>query len=772
MPRKGSSVTDPNAPDTQYFATLPPEQIGAALIARRQRFERYLKESGLYELFRRAHRNYHSQGEDGFTSFKVGLKGEKRKFVALRMDHFRSIVRRWVGLARSQRVAFTPISKFRGYDANRQVKMARSAIDHWMEHAHLEEELDSSVEFASYLGAAHLETLWDDSAGEVSVPPLDSGPPIPVLATPGDGPMGSAIDSQQDLAPPAVSGGSSGGAIMTGSLECHTYTPLDVILDPMLRSPRTDWLITRRLVNKFDLIARFANSPDAQVLADKIFRCGREQLEVTLDIQMIGDRGGYQTERVWLYQFWHEKTPACPRGLQVTFLNGDVVLAYDALKYRRVPVQRLAPAGVKDSPWGMTEAWTILAPQEAIDTIGNIMVTNMKSFGAGSVLSPKGSGVQATDIAQGLKLLEYNPINGLKPEPLRLPETSPTLPAHRKEIITEMGTIMGVTGVNRGEAQASLESGSALALMAAQGSEAAAPFGMSIARFNEGVAFNVVAVMNDFLKGDLRIAIMGEGAAQMKTITGKDVDSIIRVNVKQVPPLMKSAAGRFDFAKFLAERFPEKVSPSQMFKVMEDGEWEEITDAPAAEEANIGRENELLAEGIGPPPPKMGPMGQPLLGPDGRPVPGDGIPGRQYVRAIVTDDPVKHIIRHRAVLDSPAAREDPNVTKAVLAHIDDHLNKYADATVQQPGLLQVLGLPPLQAALPPPLMQAGPGASGPAGPPGPQSGPANSSPPSRPPASRKPPSDAGPSGPNQPPKQPMFPTNPQDGRRYTPPEPS
>ena len=69
----------------------------------------------------------------------------------------------------------------------------------------------------------------------------------------------------------------------------------------------------------------------------------------------------------------------------------------------------------------------------------------------------------------------------------------------------------------------------------------------------------------------------------------------------------------------------------------------------------------------------------------------------------------EHIMEHRAVLADPDLRVDAALVKAVLDHIEEHVNALRNT---DPVLLQMIGQQPL-----PPLAQpAAPGAPGPGGP--------------------------------------------------------
>lgn len=93
-----------------------------------------------------------------------------------------------------------------------------------------------------------------------------------------------------------------------------------------------------------------------------------------------------------------------------------------------------------------------------------------------------------------------------------------------------------------------------------------------------------------------------------------------------------------------------------------------------------------------------------------------------------------HMKNHVVEGNSQQARADPAVRKALLDHLADHQRQWGAATMQNPGMLEALGIPPMQAALGALQAQMGmpPGGEGPEGgaapappPAGPDQGPAD-----------------------------------------------
>jgi hypothetical protein len=68
------------------------------------------------------------------------------------------------------------------------------------------------------------------------------------------------------------------------------------------------------------------------------------------------------------------------------------------------------------------------------------------------------------------------------------------------------------------------------------------------------------------------------------------------------------------------------------------------------------------------------------------------------VRALMTDDHANHVLEHMVVLNSPEARENPQIAEAALNHIQEHIN--LSKTID-PQLAEMLGHKPIQTRTPP-----------------------------------------------------------------------
>lgn len=709
----------PPKPEDTYFANLPDELIGAAIWERKREYEKFLKASGLFALYKKMHWRYYGHDvASQFTTHEIGTDGKQGELHVLRLNHLRSIVTSWLTMVRSQRPAVTPVAINDDYESELEVKRGKALLDHMRgpSGASIESREGEAREFAGLYGHGFLLQLWNEGLGDVVLPPAAE--------------EGIAMAAGEDLTAP----------VRTGDLEAWALSPLDTFFDPRRKDTKYPWILCRVWKQRHDLIARFPAFKEkilqmkSQPEAD-----GTDGIDFSFAMIRSNDTAHKNLkDEIPLYVFLHQRTEAMPDGKQVFLLDANTILRSGPLGYKHVPLRRLAPANIDRTPFGYSPAWDQLAPQEAHDTLSTIALTNARSFGLGVMTSPSGSNVEFEKIAEGLVLLPYTP--GMDPpKPVQMPQTPDQVFQFRKELIGEQGTILGINSVIRGDPEASLKSGSALALVQAQGVQFSNDFQENDVRFIEEHSLDTIEICQLYMQDERKFEIVGTHVASLTLpFTGDQLKRITRVRVQLVNPLSKTLAGKVQMADTLAERFGNVLTPGDYFRVLESGNGDHLTKRLQQKAACIERENEMLA------------LGKP-------------------VRALITDDARAHVKKHLEIVDNPAIRESQDplavaIIKATLDHIDEHEKLLAQATVMRPGLLELTEQMPLQAALPPPPPTAEPGKPGekPEGPPKPAPGPQQPAAPTLQPK---------PAGADQQPRMPQMPVNPSTNTRVESPGP-
>lgn len=695
-----------------YFAALSDhEAFAKAVFDRKLKYEQYLRDTGLIRLYAKMNLMYHGK-ESGkpFSTMEVGKAGVEGELHVLKLNHLRSIITGWDSTLGSQRTALEPVPQDGDYESLLQKKRAKALLNHYVSSASSArlEYIETAVrEYACVFGAGWGLQLWNHMIGPLAVPP---------------------VPAQGDE--PGVDG------LSTGDLQSWALWGLNVAFDPWRKDSKIPWYLCRLWFPKHAAVKRWPEFEE-ELLKSVTPRGQQEMVTEPFDFGLFS-AGISPTsvknsdDEIPVYFFCHDPIECLQLGKQAFLLNANTVLEWDDLLYRgrdgsrRMPITRLAPADVPESPIGWTPAFGLMAAQEAVDSYSTIELTNGRTFGLGTLTAEKDSDVDEEQISMGLLLVQYNKGTN-PPQVLQMPQTPEQMPASRQKWIAEMGMMLGTSGASRGDPSAMVDkSGSALAFIDAKGLQYNSKFAGANVMWREDFYLTTVLIAQNFMTMERQFEVMGqEVAVLMPPFSGQHIDRITHIKVQAVNPLSQTVAGKIQLAETLATRWSANITPGQWMRIIEEGNADFMTRDEAQADRNMDRENELLSMGIGECPREVVMMQNPLTGvfepamePTGVVDPLTGqpklrpktieqpMPGKRYVRALLADHHAAHIRRHLAVLNNPAVREGTTpeaqaVLKATLEHIDRHARLWADLTLQRPDLLQATGQQPLASALPP-----------------------------------------------------------------------
>jgi hypothetical protein len=645
---------------TYFAAAADPVEVAARSLDRVERYRDYLRESGLYALWQRSHSAYFRGMEH---RGRIRRSGKQAQYHLMAVNHYRNLLTHLKTMTVGQRPNFEAQAQNDDKASMNQAELANGLLNYYLRAKNLERHFKGVVELALVFGEGFLWTGWDPFAGEVH-----------------------AVDPD------------SGGEIREGDLTYRVFRPHDVARDFTKDShDHHDWYVLCEYASRFELAGRYP------ALADRILALPT-RFEATHYRRMNFDSPRWETDDVEVFRLVHRKTAALPEGRMVEFLAKDLVLTDGPLPYERVPLARCAAGEFEHSPFAYTPGFDLLPLQDATDRLHSTIMTNQAHFGVQNIAAPVGSGVKVSNIADGLKLVEYDPKYG-PPQPLQLVATAPELFEYTAQLNTLMEIISSVNSVTRGQADPD-QSGSALALIQSMTIQYTLDLQQSYAAVVEETGTDTISVLKTFAKTKRVAEIAGKSnRSEMVDFTGDDLSTITRVSVDIGNPVLRTTAGKSE----LAQQYVDMglvTTPEQLVMVKTTGQLKPIYDAPQSRLQRIRGENEKLAEGIA-------------------------------VPVLLTDSHHIDIPEHLTILDSPEAREDGAIVSVVLDHINQHIQFLG---TMDPLTASILGIPV-------------------AGPMAPIAGPAGAS---GAPATAQPTSQPG-QEPAQP-QQPNLPTNPATGQ--------
>jgi hypothetical protein len=622
--------------DNEYFASKPADETVPVLRERAKDWFDTLTNNSYLEKIKRCwlayHGSYYDDIDGGHT---ITFGGEQGELVNLPINHFRNIAEHILVMVTANRPSFNARSTNTDYKSLVQTKLANSLLDYYMREKRLEKNLRRAVEYAVVMGSGFIKMEWNSTTGEV-------------------------YDYNEETQAKQYE----------GDVVFSNLSPFDVVFDTNKETTDLDWVIVRSWKNKYDIAAKYPE-----------FEEDIKNLQTKSDIGKfhLVNSNYDKTTDIPVYEFFHKRTEAVPQGRYLLYLEDDIILHDGNMPYRNLPVYRISPSDILGTPFGYTSMFDLLPIQDAINSLYSTALTNQNAFGVQNILNPRGADISVNQLGGSLNVIDYNPQAG-RPESLNLTNTPQEIFNFMQQLESKMETLSGVSSVSRGNPQASLDSGNALALIQAQSLEFISGLQGQYIQLIEDIGTGLVNILRDFASVPRVAAIVGKhNKTEMKEFTGDDLNTVNRVIVDVGNPLAQSTAGKVQIASELLQMMPEQLTPQQYINIMKTGELDVMTDNVHDELLLIQRENERLVEQNSP------------------------------VVAIATDDHSLHMREHRSVLADPDLRTDPDLVKKVLTHIQEHIDLLRNV---DPDLLVLFKQQPL-----------GPKGGSPAGPQGDKMGP-------------------------------------------------
>lgn len=642
QPQPQSQVKEPQGnPSDLYFAAQPAEMLASNCMKKANSFYNNLESNRYLDLLRRQWYAYYGQRQEnsGMGSHTVGFGGKEGELVQYTVNHYRNIAQHILQMITATRPTMEARAINTDYKSLTQAYLANDILDYYMRQKNLEECIRTATEMSVVLGSGYLRLEWNATAGQT-------------------------YDFDEN----------TGQKNYEGELEFSTHSPFDVVFDGTKSSWNNEWIILRSFENRFNLAAKYPE------MADKIHGISSDQ---TIDIYRMSTFSNDDTDDIAQYEFYHKPTEACPEGRYLLYLNNDVVLLDIPLPYREIPIYRISAGEYLGTPYAFSPMFDLYPLQEIIDASYSTIATNQAAFGVQNLFVENGSDVEMNSLEGALNIITGNK----PPIPLNFTQSPKEIFDFLNMNVQAMETLSGVNSVARGDPQASLKSGTALALVQSQALQFISGLQDNYVKLIERVGGSLLTILKDFANTPKTMELVGRNnrAYLEEAFTGDKIDSISRVIVTMGNPLAKTTAGRVQMAEQMLQ-MGLITTPDLYFEVVETGSIKTMYEGKMSALLLIKEENEEL-----------------LAGND--------------VLAEMLDKHSEHIKEHTNVMSNPTLRKDANLRSKVQAHIQEHINFLRTV---DPDLLMLIGEKPLA---PPAEPQNTPGMQPPPPPPGMPGGP-------------------------------------------------
>jgi hypothetical protein len=572
-----------------YFAALPLAEIGDALVKKIDDYYEQLAGSGHKSKIEMSYRMYYGLGE--YSGHQIHQRGDEGEFLQIRLNHYRSVLNHVLVLTTQQRPALQCSAINTDYESMISARLGSSLLDYYMKQDGVEELIKTAAELALVTSKGYLVLKWDVNKGKE---------------------YGADVET--------------GSVVYDGDVAITAKSCLEVVEDLFAEKPI--WRIYRDLVNRYDLAAQFPE------LAEKIISYNPDD-EWTFGTKLITR----DDDLVPVWTFRHARTPALPDGREVAFLDKEIVLTDTPLPYKDLAIYEVYPTKIAGTQLGFTPGFDLIALNRTMNDIVSTIVTSYATFGYQNIWTTPGSGLRVHQLSGGLNHIECD----VEPKPLQLTKPPEGAIGVAEFFQKQLEILSGVNNVVRGEPQASLESGSALALVAAQAISYNSGFQQSVWGITENVANGIISTVEQFVQAPKIIAIVGKSNASMLLkFKGDQLSRIHRVFVEPVNPIAKTAAGRQSMAESLLNSGLLK-QPEEYLRVIEEGTLKPLLESRTNPLMAIDQENEYLRT------------------------------AEVEVSALMTDPHGDHVRGHAEILDDSKLRQDVELVSRVLTHIQQHI---------------------------------------------------------------------------------------------------
>lgn len=622
-------------PERKYFATRTGKDFTSAAFDKIDEYYQFLNSSRRLELYRRILRTSYV----GFYRAGLTTSGDQDEFLTMNANHFSNILSHMKNMTITQRPAFEPRATNTDYKSKAQCIVSRGILDYYNREKGMGDASETATDGTLEFGESETVVEWDAMAG---------------------------ADYMVDP--------NTGKRLKEGDVTFKNFNPLNAIRDVNLTSAKKmTWRIYRDFVNRYDLAAIF---PEAEQRINSL------EVDVSLMNQRwLSPWTSKSGDSVPVYIFFHDRTPAVPDGRFSLIIDKEGPLMDGALPYGFFPGFRMAAKEQQGTPFGYSPSFDLLPIQEAIDILHSAVITNQANFGVQNITIPEGANINVQQLVDGLNAIYFDSKFG-KPEALNLTNTPAEIFKMIDHLERLMETLSGINSVTRGDPQANLKSGAALALVQSMAIQFNSGLQKAYNKQIEDIGTGVIKILGRFPKTKRIVEISGKANRKyLKEFTAEDVAGISRVTVDLGNPLARTTAGKVQMAEdLLANKLID--SADQYIQVLTTGQLEPLIEGKQAELMLIASENEKMADGK-------------------KPV------------VAVTDDHALHAREHKCVLASPEARDNPDAVKAVSAHLTEHIRMLEKLSLENPNLLTMMGQTPVQPPAPPPPPGGGAGGSAP-----------------------------------------------------------
>jgi hypothetical protein len=519
--------------------------------------------SSIRAIFRNNAAYYAAQLEPQAWDSSMIFEGDKGEYVKSIIPKARVLIRQYVSLATKQRYSFDCVTDVDDNNPMQTARIGNAIVKSETEKHKLDLLAEKIVETCSIEGWCYVTNTWNTGKGRI---------------------WGRA-DEQ-------------GNMLYSGGTDIELFTLQDCVFDWTKKNQdELEWIIFRRKMNRFDLIAQF---PELEVEILALPSAQAERLALPTLAQEQSERN---EEDVYIREFYHRPSPAVPFGRMVVYGNKDTVLFDGENPYECLPGVMFVFQPIKNTLLGYAMMSNLLSQQELYTAEMSTIATNHSAFGVQSVLVPKGSNISVAQVSKGMTFIDYTPQNaegGGEPKPLQLTSTPPEVFNFCQMLSSGLEELSMINATLRGQPPANVTSGAMAATLSANALE-------FIYSDTKGLTMGLETLMSMSMKNYQRFAtveqvidVVGEGNASMaQQFQASDIKSIKQIKIRQGNPLLNTIAGRLQLGESILPLLQQGKNDavSRYLGLLEGAPIESLFESELSENTAVQQEIEALQRG-------------------------------------------------------------------------------------------------------------------------------------------------------------------------------
>lgn len=537
------------------FASLPIDQLLPECQRRVDDYGDYILRTGKLTVYRTNWEMYNR------SEMKIGVRfgGDRGQYKLIESNIYRSILTGLVSVICNQRPAFQPEAINDDHRSMSQDLIFDSVANYYLKVKKLEDMYKQGTIVGLNTGEGWMYMRWDANVGEI----------VDVTTDPTTGKQ---------------------TPVKEGDVKFHILGPQDVVRDYTRMDMDNDWYIVRQYLNKWDMIAQRPDLEDEIKGLSIPYTLQRYRFGHIIDSQTAND------DLIPVYTLIHRKTPSCPQGRLVQYIDETTYLTDTALPYDEIPLYPMLPENQPFNNFGMTVMSSLVKLGYAYDKTLSIILTNQQAFAIQNIAVDDSTNTKPEQVIEGLNFIKTNLSKGV-PVALELCKTPAEIFNYLNLLEAQMEKLSGLPSILRGQPPSGDMSGTAMAFLQAQAIVFNSPIQQAYISFLERSATGLFNILKSFANTKRMIAISGNTKRQyMDEFSGKDLENITRVIVTAGNPATSTEAGKLQMAQDLMAKG--MVDLKEYFQVIETGQVDPMIEGPEAENMFIVEENENLRKGI------------------------------------------------------------------------------------------------------------------------------------------------------------------------------